>query len=168
MMAFFLHANYHTSSRVHWKLCFFKFWKRIKIILVKKTEHCDQCSNYRSIAITSYAYLLMERIVCRQVTFSLHDNFILFASLYGLLPGRFIVTSGIEYLDVVTISLDRRMCIDAVYLDYSKTFDTAPHSLQELQKCEIGGCFLSWISDYLHGRNNLSLLRTQKPLFVRF
>ena len=67
---------------------------------------------------------------------------------------RSIVTAGIEYFDVITDSLDKGMCVDVVHLDFSKAFDTVPHSLflKKMGLYGIGGSLLSWISDYLSQR----------------
>jgi len=43
--------------------------------------------------------------------------------------------------------------VDVVYLDFSKAFDTVPHSihLEKLAACGLDGCTLRWIKNWLNG-----------------
>jgi len=44
--------------------------------------------------------------------------------------------------------------VDVVYLDFSKSFDTVPHSilLKKLAACGLDGCMLCWVKNWLNGQ----------------
>jgi hypothetical protein len=78
----------------------------------------------------------------------------LLPSQHGFLPGRSVETAGIEQLNFITSALDRGLCVDTIYLDFSKAFDTIPHDLLlvTLHSYGLDGCLFSWISNYLCDR----------------
>ena len=45
---------------------------------------------------------------------------------YGFLPGRSCSTQLLSIMDYFTKSLDMQHGVDVIYLDFQKTFDTAP------------------------------------------
>ena len=51
-------------------------------------------------------------------------------------------------------SLDKKIPVDAIYLDFSKAFDTVPHKrlLTKLEGYGVKGKVLNWIKDFLTGR----------------
>jgi len=44
--------------------------------------------------------------------------------------------------------------VDVVFLNFSKAFDTVPHStlLDKLSNCEMGRCTLCWVKNWLKTR----------------
>jgi len=56
--------------------------------------------------------------------------------------------------DQVTGLAGEGKAVDVVYLDFSKAFDTAPHSilLEKLAAHGLDGCTRCWIKNWLHGR----------------
>jgi len=59
-----------------------------------------------------------------------------------------------SFYDQVTHLVNEGKAVDVVYLDFSKAFDTAPHSilLEKLAARGLDGCILSWIKNWLNGR----------------
>jgi hypothetical protein len=57
-------------------------------------------------------------------------------------------------MDRWTEILDRGGCVDSIYLDFAKAFDSVPHRrrLLKLEGYGVGGKVLGWISDFLSGR----------------
>ena len=53
-----------------------------------------------------------------------------------------------------SVALDSGYCVDVIYIDVSKAFDTISHSLlkQKLKKYGIEGKFYDWISGFLSNR----------------
>ena len=84
--------------------CIPSSWKNVRIIPVHKSGPRDCCSNYRPIANTSCASRVMERIISKHILQFTRDR--LNPSQHGFLTGRSIETAGIEYLDMITASLD--------------------------------------------------------------
>jgi len=56
--------------------------------------------------------------------------------------------------DQVTHLVDEGKAVDVIYLDFSRAFDTVPHSilLEKLAAHGLGGCTLCWIKNWLNGR----------------
>jgi len=67
--------------------------------------------------------------------------------------GRSCLTNLISH-DQVTHLVDEGKAVNVVYLDFSKAFDTVPHSilLEKLAAHGLYGCTLCWIKNCLNGR----------------
>jgi len=54
------------------------------------------------------------------------------------------LTNLISFCDQVTQLVDEGKAVDVIYLDFSKAFDTVPHSilLQKLAARDLDGCTL--------------------------
>ena len=57
------------------------------------------------------------------------------------------MTNLISFFDHVTRLLDEEKAVDAVYLDFSKAFDTVSHSilLEKLAAHSLDRCTLCWV-----------------------
>ena len=72
----------------------------------------------------------------------------------------------IEFLDYVYSSLDKRQSTIAVYLDFSKAFDTVNNEIlmSKLQHNGIRGVMLRWFKSYLSNRKQYVSINTRAPL----
>ena len=64
------------------------------------------------------------------------------------------MTNLISFYNLVTRLVDEGKAVDAVYLDFSKAFDTVSHSIL-LQKLAVRGLdryALGWVRKWLEGR----------------
>jgi len=70
------------------------------------------------------------------------------------MTGRSCLTNLISFYDQVTRLVDEGKAVDVVYLEFSKVFDTGPHSilLEKLGAHVLDGCALHWIKNWLSGR----------------
>jgi len=75
-------------------------------------------------------------------------------SQYGFRNKRSTVLQLLKVLDQWTELLDDGNCLDVLYLDLSKAFDTVPHCrlLNKLQAYGIKGKILEWVTDFLTNR----------------
>ena len=50
--------------------------------------------------------------------------------------------------------MDEQKAVDVVFLDFSKAFDTVPHSilLDKLSNCGMSGFTVCWVKNRLKGR----------------
>ena len=132
-------------------------WRKIVVTPVHKSGPKNKCSNFRPVAVTSCVCRVMERVLYRALLQFLQSNASLHPSQHGFIPGYSIETAGISFLDLLTRSTDTGNLADAVFLDYSKAFDTVSHTLllRKLFSYGIAGSLLSWIGDYLRGRSQV-------------
>ena len=82
------------------------------------------------------------------------DNQGIRPSQHGFMIGRSCLTNLISPYDQVTRPVNKGKAVDVVYVDFSKAFDTVPHSilLQKLAAHGLGGCTLHWIKNWMNGR----------------
>jgi len=82
------------------------------------------------------------------------DNQGIRSSQHGFVKGRFCLMNLISFYDWVDLLVDEGKAVAVVYLDFSKIFDTVPHSilLEKLAAHGYDGCTLCWIKNWLNGR----------------
>jgi len=71
-------------------------------------------------------------------------------SQHGFMKGRSCLTNLISFYDQVTRLVDEGKAVDVIYLDFSKAFDTVPHSilLEKLAAHGLYGCTLHWMAEH--------------------
>ena len=129
-----------------WKLAF------ITAIYKKGSRHLPE--NYRPISLTSILCKVMEKFVRDNVVLHLLQENLLSNKQYGFITGRSTATQLLYYLDECLKKIANGGVIDAIYLDFSKAFDTVPHRrlLGKLEAYGIGGGIFNWIKGFLQGR----------------
>jgi ribonuclease P/MRP protein subunit RPP40 len=82
------------------------------------------------------------------------------SSQHGFQHSQSCTTQLIEYLNDVTMSIDRRQCVDVIYLDFSKAFDKISHSLliTKLIRRNVPRQLIAWIASFLSNRRQLVVL----------
>ena len=129
-------------------------WKKSIITPIFKKGDKSCANNYRPIALTSIACKLMESIVKDDLLRYLRNNHLIYPKQYGFLPKRSTSAQLLSYFNEVSAFMLDGSQVDAVYLDYSKAFDSIVHDklLFKLQKYGITDNLLEWISSFLVGR----------------
>ena len=94
------------------------------------------------------------------------ENHLLTQHQHGFIKGRSCVTQLLTVLDKWTEALDNCLNLDAIYLDFSKAFDSVPHQ-RLLIKLEGYGTLLAWIKDFLVDRNQRVVINGMKSLPAR-
>ena len=74
--------------------------------------------------------------------------------LKEFVSGRSCSTNLLAVLDAWTETLENEGCVDTVYLEFAKAFDTVPHEwlLRKLSGLGVHGKILTWIRSFLSGR----------------
>ena len=131
-----------------------KDWKMAYItgIFKKGSRHLPE--NYRPISLTSILCKMMERLVRDSVVTHLLEKGLLSKRQFGFISGRSTATQLLYYLDECLEKTANGNVVDAIYLDFSKAFDTVPHRrlLGKLESYGIQGDTLNWIRSFLHDR----------------
>jgi len=96
---------------------------------------------------------IVERFLLSALTRHVKDNEGIRPSQHGFMKGRSCLTNLISFCDQVTRLVDEGKAVDVIYLDFSKAFDTVPHSilLEKLAAHGLDGCSLCWMKNWLNG-----------------
>jgi len=70
---------------------------------------------------------------------------------HGFLLRRSTGTKLIDCFNVWTLNIENKQSLDVIYIDFAKAFDSVVHRklILKLMSYGIGGCLLSWISNFL-------------------
>ena len=84
----------------------------------------------------------------------MRENVLISRKQFGFLTGRSTVLQLLKVIDSWTEILDRGVCVDVIYCDFMKAFDTVPHRrlINVLEYYGIDDPILSWINDFLTDR----------------
>ena len=123
-------------------------WKVGNVSPIHKKGSRQTPGNYRPVSLTSVVGKVLEQLIRDVVTDHLVSNNLLTSCHHGFIKGL------LATLDHWTDVMDRGGDIDAVYLDFSKCFDSVPHErlLLKLRQYGIQGKLWCWIADFLKGR----------------
>jgi len=97
---------------------------------------------------------IVEGFIPSALTGHVKDNQGIRPSQHGFMKGRSCLTNLISFYDQVTHLVNEGNAVDGVYLDFSKTFDTVPHStlLEKLAAHGLDGCTVCCIKNWLNGQ----------------
>ena len=129
-------------------------WKQACITPIFKKGSKKDPGNYRPVSLTSIACKLMESVVRDGMVAHLKTNNLLAKEQHGFVRGRSCVTQLLESLESWTKILDDHGCLDVVYFDFMKAFDTVPHHrlMLKLKAYGIQGEVLNWTKSFLSNR----------------
>ena len=104
--------------------------------------------------MTSVVIKILESIIRDTSSKYLYDNNLLSPNQHGFVPRRSYCTQLLHAFNDWTQSLDERLITDVVYFDFSKAFDSVPHTrlLLKLKAYGINGELLEWLESFLIGR----------------
>ena len=140
------------KSLVHGKIP--QSWKTAEVRPIHKKGARDIPDNYRPVSLTSVVCKILESFIRNALYDHLLSNNLLSPHQYGFCKGRSTVTQLLATINDWMVSLDSKTPVDAVYLDFSKAFDSVPHKrlLYKLHNYGIRGKLLEWIEDFLTDR----------------
>jgi len=97
---------------------------------------------------------ITEQFILTALTGHVKDNQGIRPSQHGFMKGRSCLTNLISFCDQVTHLVDKGKAVDVVHLDFSKAFDSVPHSilLEKRAAHDLGGCALHCIKNWLNGQ----------------
>uniref|UniRef100_A0A1X7T609 Reverse transcriptase domain-containing protein n=1 Tax=Amphimedon queenslandica TaxID=400682 RepID=A0A1X7T609_AMPQE len=108
--------------------------------------------NYRPIALLPIISKVLERIIYSRLITLVGPH--LSPSQFGFLPSRSSVQQMLTMLDSIFEALDRKSCVDCIYLDFKKAFDSVSHNMLLLKLWNSGvvGVLWDWFQAYLTTR----------------
>lgn len=127
-------------------------WKKSYITPIYKSGNKHLIQNYRPISIISTIPKLFDAIVANKLSdFFLHK---IISTQHGFIRGRSTVSNLLVFTEFVRGALDSSTQVDAIYLDFSKAFDTVNHGrlISKLGNLGICGSLLQWLNSFLLGR----------------
>jgi len=129
-------------------------WRIASVVPIYKKCQKEDPGNYRPVSLTLVPGKVMEQIILSTLTGQVKDSQGIRPSQHGFVKGRSSLTNLISFYEQVTHLVDEGKAVDVVYLDFSKAFDTVPHSilLEKLAARGLDGCTLCWIKRWLNGR----------------
>jgi len=133
-------------------------WKLACITPLHKIGPCNLVSNYRPVSLTSTVVKIMESIIKDNILQQILGNNLIPPFQYGFLPGRSYQLLNI--MDHFTKALDKGNCVDVIYLDFQKAFESVPHKRLLRKRATFGiQCeLLKWIENFLTDRQQQVVL----------
>ena len=135
-------------------------WKLAYIRPILKSGDSSLVSNYRPISLTCILSKVMESVIKDQMMDFLLSNNLISKHQHGFLSGKSTCTQLLESLQDWIVALRAKSCVDVVYIDFSKAFDSVVHSKLCLKLAAYGFGFelFDWIKEFLSGRSQLVLI----------
>ena len=135
-------------------------WRLANVTPLHKSGSLKEAQNYRPVSLTSIPCKMLESIIKEHITEYIRSNNIIRDSQHGFIKGKSCLTNLLEFLDMVTESIDNHSPVDTVYLDFSKAFDKVPHMrlIAKLEASGINGKVLKWIRSWLSDRKQRVVL----------
>ena len=129
-------------------------WRTANVSAVFKKGDKHLPENYRPISLTSVPCKIVEHIIYRHLMTYLEEHNILTDLNHGFRAGFSCETQLLTTNHDLFSSFDTGTQTDMAVLDFSKAFDTVPHSklLKKLSHYGIGGTILEWLKKFLTGR----------------
>ena len=99
-------------------------FKMVKVIPIFKSGDSNSTANYRPISMLPFLSKMFKKLMCARLDSYLKSNNILCTNQFGFHKNSNTSDAIIEFLVYVYSSLDKKQSTIAVYLDFSKAFDT--------------------------------------------
>jgi len=122
-------------------------------ILFQKGKKEDP-GNYRPVSLTSILGKVMEQLILELINKQVEEKKVIRSSQHGFTKGKSCLPNLITFYDGRTGWVDEGRAVDAVYLDFSKAFNTVSQDrmLGKLRKCGLDEWSVRWIENWLNGR----------------
>ena len=130
-------------------------WKMAEVRPIHKKGSRASPNNYRPVSLTSVVCKVFECFIRDALYNHLITNNLLSADQFGFCQGRSCVTQLLATLNDWFLNLDNGTPTDAIYLDFSKAFDSVPHGrlVHKLEAYGVQGKVLNWVRDFLSNRS---------------
>lgn len=138
-------------------------WKHAVVVPIHKSGDVKDRRNYRPISLTCTVCKVLESIVFEQLWRYTSERCPMRNTQYGFRSNRSSTAQLIDYVNDLTEALDKGLCIDAAYLDFSKAFDKVSHKLllDKLVKRSVPSTLVEWVRSFLLERTQSVRIGTE-------
>ena len=129
-------------------------WLEALITAIYKKGEKNIPDNYRPISLTSVISKVFESIVRDAIVAHMNNNSLFADEQHGFVPKRNCATQLLVSLEAWNDIMEESGCVDIIYTDFSKAFDSVPHErlLRKVESYGIKGNLLKWIKSFLLNR----------------
>lgn len=126
-------------------------WKSAIIKPLLKKGNPSLVHNYRPISLTCSISKAIETHIKEKLEKFFDENFIIPESQHGFRSAKGVITQMLEAVDDWTMALERKNCVDVVYFDIAKAFNSISHErlVDKLYHAGVQGQLLRWIQNFL-------------------
>lgn len=127
-------------------------WKTAFVQPIHKQGSNNLVDNYRPISILSSLPKIFDKIIADKLCDSLIG--VIAQEQHGFIKGKSTLTNLLIFNEFINQSFSEGFQVDAIYLDFSKAFDSVQHPLllAKLHNVGIRDTLLQWIGSYLNDR----------------
>ena len=138
--------------------------KAANIIPIYKKGMKSDLNNYRPIALLNVFSKIMEKLMKKYIVDHIDLNNIISTSQYGFQKGKSTLDALLKFSELIHKNLDKSNNILSIFIDFSKAFDTVPHTLllNKLEHYGIRNNLLQWIKSYLTNRTQQVIIDKHK------
>ena len=124
--------------------------------------------NYRPISLLPLLGKILEKLVHTQLSAHLENNEYLSENRFGFRRQRSTLHAISQLLNQIYININRSLITAAIYIDFSKVFNLVQHStlINKLAEYDINPKVIKWITSYLQGREQRSLINNMYSTFL--
>ena len=137
--------------------CFPMKWKHATIIPLKKDGNKFEVGNLRPISLLPLPGKLLEKVIHAQTIKYLDDNNLLSKAQNGFRTGHSTTATIAKVTDKIISDTDMNQLTYAIYIDFSKAFDTIDHAilLNKLRHLGFSDKTTLWFESYMQGRTQV-------------
>ena len=140
--------------------------KIARVIPLHKDGSKKQVNNYRPISILPVFSKIFEKVMKSRII-SFFEKYDLFSpNQYGFRSKKSTTDAVLHFLDDIYTTFNDKKTLLAIYLDFSKAFDTIDHHLlcQKLNYYGIRGNINSWFKSYLSDRKQFVAIKNSNSV----
>jgi hypothetical protein len=135
-------------------------WLDAIVVPLYKKGSKSRSENYRPISLTSVVSKIMEKVIRNEMQTFLELNSLLSPHQHGFRGKRSTTTQLLSCIDEWTLCVDKGGCVDVLYLDFAKAFDSIVHTklLQKMEAYGINGELLGFCKAFLSSYGGSGLI----------
>lgn len=132
-------------------------WKHAIVIPIHKKGDASSPENYRPVSLCCIPCKIMENIINTKIMEHLVSKKLLTENQFGFRKNKSCALQLLKCKNIWSKNLDVHNHMDAIYIDFSKAFDTVSHEklIIKLKAYGIGNFCLNWIKAFLQNRSQV-------------